>query len=205
MKVLKRKTLDELKAIMPVLSETEQAMYNGGTFYFDLSGNELGKVGTGNDLKFIAQSDFNYYRDNNIEGAGVSFGSLNDAGQNKFIDDHTSLEFDIRTSIENGYDAALTTTGKLLIDENSSIWNNYYNALSTLEHEEYHYAHNHYITGNMTLVDKEIETYVAQINTSNFINSSYEYKKNHAECLYNYYQQRGDNITLSEVYRMVGI
>jgi len=207
MKVLKRKTLDELKAIMPVLSETEQAMYNGGTFYFDLSGNELGKVGTGNDLKFIAQSDFNYYRDNNIEGAGDSFSALSKAAQTTFVINHSSFESG-QIAISNNSDrdlAAEVLEGGVKIYKDDSVWNNYYDALSTLEHEWYHFDNGHHHTTGIEHVQQEIETYIAQINSAGFANTSYEYKKRVAENMYYLYAENGANVPLDNLYRLVGI
>lgn len=208
MKVLKRKTLDELKAVMPVLSETEQAMYNGGTFYFDLSGNELGKVGTGNDLKFIAQSDFNYYRDNNIEGAGDSFSALSKAAQTTFVINNSSFELgQVDVSSNSDIDlAAEVLAGGVRIYKYDSVWNNYHDALSTLEHEWYHFNNRHYITtGTIVDAQEEIETYVMQIHSAGFANTSYEYKKRVADNMYYIYTRNGINVSLDDLYREVGI
>ena len=208
MKTLSRKNLDELAKTMPVLGETEQAACKGGTFYCDLSGNLLGKVGAGDDLKFIPQTDFNYYRDNNIEGAGMSFSALDNAGQYSFIANNSSFNIG-QIAISNNSDrdlAAEVLDGGVKIYKYDSVWNNYNDALSTLEHEWYHF-HNghHHTTGLIINSQEEIETYIMQINSTGFANTSYEYKKRVAENMYYIYSNNGENISLNELYRLVGI
>ena len=208
MKKLSRKNLDELAKVMPVLSETEQRMFVGGTVYCDLSGNYLGKVGAGDDLKFIAQSDFNYYRDNHIEGMGDSFSELSRAAQTTFVMNHSSFKYG-QIAISNNSDrdlAAEVLEGGVKIYKYDSVWNNYHDALSTLEHEWYHFDNKHYITtGTIVDVQEEIETYIAQINSAGFANTSYEYKKRVAENMYYIYTRNGINVSLNDLYRMVGI
>lgn len=179
MKKLSRKNLDELAKVMPVLSETEQKAFVGGTVYCDLSGNYLGKVGVGDDLKFISQSDFNYYKDNNLEGMGVSLGGLNDAGLEGFIKNHFSFDNKIiRTSEQSELGAGLTENGNLKINTNHFAWNNYYDALSVLEHEAYHYQKRHYIfTGTADKIENELETYRYQMHTSTFDKTSKEFQQ----------------------------
>lgn len=206
MKTLKRKTLDELRAEMPVLSETEQRRCKGGTFYCDLSGNNLGQVGSGDDLKFCSASDFQTYNAGNIEGQGISFGSLNNAGQYNFILSHSSFSNAQIGKYPPGTVAAgQNADGVLAINENSFVWNNYHDALSTLEHEQYHNAGKDYLTTGNELTSREVSAYERQISSGTFQSTSDAYKRATADSLYEYYQKQGKSITKDEVYRQVGL
>lgn len=208
MRKLTRKNLDELAKVMPVISEVEQATYNGGTVYCDLSGHYLGKVGMGDDLKFISSTDFEYYQTNNIEGGGKSFGELDNNGRVHFIMNNSSFErgqISIRNDSDSGYAAIILEQG-MVVFKNDSAWNNYHDALSTLEHEWYHFKEHHYEANTgIEHVRNEIETYLMQINSAGFSNTSYEYKKRVAEDLYHYYTENGVNVSLDVLYRLVGI
>lgn len=204
MKTLRRKSLEELKNIMPVIPETEQAMYNGGTVYCDLSGTYLGKVGSSDDLKFCSPMDYEHYKSCNVEGMGVSFSALNNSAQYNFILLNSSFS-NVQINQGGNCHAGLTEDGTLYVNENASSWNNYNDALSTLNHEWYHYEHGHYRLTGIDVVQAEIETYLYQIKDGNFASTSDEYKKTTADSLYGYYQQKGVNVSKDDIYRLVGL
>lgn len=206
MKTLKKKSLNELKKLLPVVGKSEQVNYNGGTVYCNLSGVYLGKVGNGDDLRFCSEMEFSIYASSNIEGKGISFDSLNNAGQYYFITQNSPFSNAQINEGGSNTDAGLSKDGTLYINENASSWNNYNDALSTLKHEWYHYQNHHYeLTGVNNIALAEIETYLDQINSSQFQSTSNEYKKNTAEYLYSYYQQTGQDVSLDDLYRLVGI
>lgn len=204
MKTLRRKTLEELKAIMPVIPETEQAMYNGGTIYCDLSGVYLGKVGSGDDLMFCSRLDYESYESNNIEGMGVSYSSLDNSAQYNFILQNSSFS-NVQINEGGNCHAGLTKDGTLYVNSNASSWKNYNDALSTLNHEWYHYENGHYRLTGIALVQAEIDTYMYQIKSGNFASTSDNYKKTTADSLYDYYQQKGISVSREELYHLVGL
>lgn len=72
MKEISLKMLDELAKKMPVIDETDQERYAGGTYYIDYGGGDFGQVGSGDRLSLLGtQQMYNYAVANKLEDYGV--------------------------------------------------------------------------------------------------------------------------------------
>lgn len=57
-KKITKKTLDELRKTMPVLSEEEMSKVNGSVMYYNQSGVYIGKIGDSDELRFVGDVPF---------------------------------------------------------------------------------------------------------------------------------------------------
>ncbi len=152
-----RKTLDELRKVMPVLTEQEQREYIGKTMYFDSSsGNFLGKVGPSSEIRIVNSSTFESLKycndDSELYPYSFALNSVNYSIQKNII---TSIAREHKINLNSGASISLINVpcdsgyilygqadlkGNIEININSPSYTsaNYYDLLMTLYHEKYH-------------------------------------------------------------------
>lgn len=209
MKELKKKSLDELEKVMPVISKTEQATYVGGTIYFDESGAFIKQVGNSNEIKWVANAD--QHKLSNISGdvpndlgspiAGstraIMYGVVRHyAGNFGF----NNVQFSPDMINEAGVDKK---TLELYINSNSEILNNKDSLLCTLRHEQWHRDND--TTGSYSSEIKAIEE---QIKYPNYAATPRSYKKLTANYLFEQWDRAGltykSGYTMQDAERICG-
>lgn len=205
MKKLTKKSLDELAKQMPVLDEIHQKTFIGGTHYYDLSGNYLGKIGSSDEVRFTTPESYSYYLPINAENGGSSFANVNSGTQTAFIKKIFGTTGNVYINPSSNYAAGLSSSGNLIIDPNSFIWNNRSDALSTLYHENMHYNNRDYAKTNpYEIYQAEFTTYMAQISSYEYQQTTAAYKRETAEALYYYSNLLNKGYSKSQIYNMCG-
>ncbi|SFL05056.1 hypothetical protein SAMN05216357_111111 [Porphyromonadaceae bacterium KH3CP3RA] len=182
MKKLTKKRLDELASNMLTVTESEQQNLVGGSFYFDHSGNFIGQYGSGNDI-IIANSILHSGIPLSIAPPETVGNVLTTMARAVGISGNVNIVF------ENGnlYGRA-HSNGQVDFNYNANImaYNNYYDFLSVLHHENHHL---------MTLEDagtshSEYQALIYEINQSSFQYTS-DYYRDSTMNLYNFYHSGG--------------
>ncbi len=178
-----RKSLDELRKVMPVLTEQEQRECEGRAYYYDdTSGNYLGKLGTSNEIRIVNSSTFNSLKGCNDDSE--LFGSSRSL-------DSSSLSIKqnvMRAMARNvGYtgnvymsDKDVSNNGSHSIDSgigvnrNSTLFEsgNYYDFLLLMCHEKNHSE----TMGDLGTAKSEYEAYSAMVSRPEFQYASSSYK-----------------------------
>lgn len=204
-KKLTRKNLDELAELMPIIDEIHQKGFMGGTHYYDLSGNYLGKIGASDNVRFTTPSSYQSYIPINAEYGGSSFANAGSGTQIAFMQKHFGTG-NIIINPSAKYAAGLDSSGNLVIDPNSSVWNNRYDILSTLDHETIHYNHRDYLkTDPNEIYQAEFTAYMTQISSSLYQQTSAAYKIEVAEALYEYSNNLNKGYSKDQIYSMCGV
>lgn len=161
MKKLTKKSLDELAEKMSVVNESEQQSLVGGSFYFDQSGNFLGRYGAGNDI-IIANSILHSGIPISIASDATIRGVLNTMANAMGISGGIGV---VRTG-NNIYAEFDPETEKISFNLNSELLssNNYYDYLSVLHHEHHHQM----TSGDAGSLQSEYQAFIHQINQPSF-------------------------------------
>ncbi|MGX5689282.1 hypothetical protein [Arcticibacter tournemirensis] len=175
-KKITRKNFSSIKTINLLLDE-EASKIRGGTVYVDYDGNIIGKVGNSNELRFTDMS-ITDLRQSGREDIGLYF---NDSS----LDERVRSAFINKFSRNNGinyYETPNTSPqwmaqlnldkGTLDFSMDSCYWTNFYNLLSVIDHENFHYDH-HY-GGTFTEDQRnqlEQTALIYQMSQENFKNS----------------------------------
>lgn len=205
MRKVTRKNLDKLAETMPVIDEIDQKIFLGGTHYYDLSGNYLGKIGSSDNLRFTTPDLYQYYIPINAENGGFTFANADSGVQTSFLQKYF-VSGNIIINPSSNYAAGLNGSGNLVIDPNSFIWNNQNDIFSTLDHESMHYNQGDYLKTNPDEINQaEFTTYMAQISTSRYQQTSAAYKRETAEAIYRYSELLNKGYSKSQIYSMCGV
>jgi|AGTN01.1.fsa_nt_gi hypothetical protein len=134
MKKLTRKNLNELASDMLTVSELEQQNLMGGSFYFDYSGNFIGQYGTGNDI-IIANSILHSGMAFSLAPPEIVASVITTMARAVGISGNVNIVFESG----NVYGKA-HSNGQVDFNYNANImvYNNYYDFLSVLHHENHH-------------------------------------------------------------------
>ncbi len=185
MKKLTRKSLDELAKTMPIVSKTQQNGYIGGAMYFDSNGNFVGSYGEGNGI-IIAPT---------ILHSGISFDIASEETVGKVITT-MARAVGINGNINIIYDrgqlyAQAHSNGDVDWNYNSNImaYNNYYDFLSVLHHENHHFLA---ASSEMTDDQFEFQAIIHEMNQPSYQYTS-EYYQNVTMSAYNKYLPNGYN------------
>ncbi len=210
MKKLTKKSLDELAKEMPIIDETYQKTFIGGTYYYDIaSGTFFGQIGSSDDVRFVNSSEYEMCQNLNAEHYGSTFVSVSSGTQAAYIKNFFGGTGNIIISSTTNTDVAgLTASGNLVINPNSSVWVNKNDTSSTLYHEMIHYNANDYTINpndQNSINQAEFTAFMAQISTAEYQNTSASYKKNTADLLYSYSQALGKPYSKATIYNMCGV
>jgi len=175
MRTVSRKNFEELRKFNQ-LSDKEKSKMKGGNFYYDTNGNFLGQIGSGPSLQFVDQSTFNQFKSAGFEGTGTSFNNVSQEAKINFIESlwgssNVIVYPDLRLP-SGALAAANTDTKELLFAGNAEFWGNYYNIISTIQHEKYH-VDNPSLTGAMG----EVYALMYQRADSSYQNVSTDYRQ----------------------------
>ena len=213
-----RLTLEELRETVPELSQKEEELL-GGAKYFDLSGNYLGDMGPGDDLRVISSDVWRCVHNDQLSIPsmygytsqalyGVALSSSPKSVQKAVISRYAKQEgfhvitmysditLDDYPELSVDMSAALIPAGDghakmLKVKIGSSVIDNESSLISTIQHEMVH------VTGNIpthTSGCNEIDAIMVQIQASAYQNTSQEYKLATAEYLWFAVQNCSDKI-----------
>lgn len=200
MKKLMRKNLEELAKVMPVICEDEARGIIGGTVYFDVSGNRVGKVGTSDEMRVVSKEEWESYNehlgmatDKDYTKMGISLSSASDRVKTVVASSYARglgfLGAQVNSKVDLNADAGIQPGNPdvVLIQHNSMILNHENDLINTIQHEKYHY-----ITGNVeSTPHNEIGAIEYQISQPEYSLTTKEYKKTVADYLYRQWQEIG--------------
>jgi hypothetical protein len=182
MRKLTRKNLDELAKEMSVISEIQQKTFIGGTFYFDYSGNYLGKIGDSNEMQIGTSV---------IDSGSIPFSIASAETVEKVLTtmgNAIGISGDVRIAYGNGnYQGGVDENGQIFVNYQGNIFgeNNYFDFLSLLHHEHYHQTTQSGYT--FSSGQNEFQALMYEINQPGFQNTSQYYKENTLNDYYSYY------------------
>jgi len=189
----KKFNLHDLAGQVEKMSFSEQKSSAGGDYYYDFEGRFLGQCGTGNQIRVMSHDA---YLINNCYGESY----LNDRCQAIiFIDAGPICQANIASSmlglpVTIDYDPYNPKTqGSCTVDDKVISLNyygyfiqdsNYWEILSTLQHERTHYYQN-----GLTYNEREYAAYYEQVNNPIFANCSYAFQQGTMEQYWKYYHR----------------
>lgn len=193
MRVVTKKSLEELAKVMPVIHEEEARAIIGGTIYYDVSGNRLGTVGSSDEIRVVAKDEwedynnqigFNIEKDYNKMGTPLSL--TNDATKTLVTSIYAKrfgfLGTQVNSKIDLKADARIhpNDPDKVAIQYNSMIMDHENDLINTMQHEKYHH-----ITGSVgSATDDEIAAIEYQISQPEYTSTTNNYKIKTGDYLY---------------------
>ena len=201
-----KESLDELAQNLPIISEDECKRYVGGASYYDLSGNFLGQIGYGDEIRVISRMEFDKAKQEysslgatelsirescnlakrHLYGAPLS--SAPHETIRKVV--HRYLPDELRNRVHwisrdrDGVQAGFGGSGIFYLNYNAFIWDNESSIASTIDHELSHLERRDYIGATEENVrGRELAAYLDQINSPSYSNTTYEYRKHLADIL----------------------
>jgi hypothetical protein len=172
---------------MPVLVEEEEREIVGGIYYYNNeTGEYLGQIGSGDELRFVSSGLFYEGRISEAPPPGESFQQVSGdvqahflrrlyAGGNHAVSDPTKVD-----------SAGVDDRGNLLYNENSDIWNNYYDIMNLMYHENVHYQSGHHLLSGDALNQADLDTHIASASAPGFSNTSSQFKTETANAIVGY-------------------
>jgi predicted SprT family Zn-dependent metalloprotease len=185
---LKRLNIDELAECYEVIDDILKQSIKGGTYYFSTEGSFLGNAGYGNDVRIVTAEQWDVAYCYQLGGQGVSFTECSDT---------QTLTNIIASFLPPGSYSSITTyggamagynvnTNQFLFNQNDPMMNNYFNLLSTMEHELYHYNNGQIVSGLTSTQEaqNEYNNILSQVNSSTYALTTQAYKDRTARYLY---------------------
>jgi hypothetical protein len=193
MKKLKRLNIDELAEYYEVIDEFLKQSIKGGTYYYDTQGNFLGNAGSGNELRIISAGEWGNIQSNQLGGKGLSFAQCSDIQTlNNIIGSflpqgsYSSTSWGSYNGATAGYVVSGGTT-QFFFNQFDPLMDNYFNFVSTMEHEAYHHYSGHTNVSGLTpaqIAQNEYDTIIAQVCSPTYCQASPAYKDNTAMYLF---------------------
>jgi hypothetical protein len=179
MKHLEKFDIEALRRVMPVLGEAEERGTVGGTYYFDSdTGEYLGQLGTGDEMRFTTSQLFNnnsLAEETNI--FGLSLQEESRTVRNRFFSHLFAGSYGVGY-VNYSSSAGIDATGTFAVNPNNYVWNNYFDAMVTVSHENMHYNNKDYLlgAGTQALFQAELNTYTAHVSHPQFLSTSNQFK-----------------------------
>ena len=166
-----KKSLDELRKIMPVLSEKQQRACIGSARYYDVQGNFLGTFGSGLEMRVIAPESFSHLLSTGDSSRlhGTPLSSASDSTRRavllRYLPPHLA---DFEWTDQSGIFAGFTLGGTFRIGRGD--WKDHHgDIMSIIAHETHHYN-----SGNFSgCWEEELGALMTQINCSTYDNTSH--------------------------------
>ena len=189
-----KKNLDELREIMPVLSENEQRGYIGAARYYNFEGAFLGTYGSGQEMRVIDNDQLSTVRANPNQLHGIALSAASDCTiravlQKNYIPSEWG-DFEWRSS---GVFAGFTLEGVFVIGRGN--WKDHHgNLRNVMAHEA-----SHFNSGNFTgCPHEEVRALMAQINHSSYNYTTDWFRREVGHNLYIFRNKTGNPISFSE-------
>lgn len=200
MRVVTKKSLEELAKVMPVIHEEEARAIIGGTIYYDVSGNRLGTVGSSDEIRVVAKDEWEDYNnqigfntEKDYNKMGMSLSAASD-GIKAFIASSYARKLgfkgaQVNSKMDLQADACLVPGDPdvVAIRHDSMILDHENDLINTLKHEQYHHITGH--VGNVA--SQEIAAIEYQISQPEYSSTTDGYKIKTADYLYLQWQQLG--------------
>lgn len=201
MRVVTKKSLEELAKVMPVIHEEEARAIIGGTIYYDVSGNRLGTVGSSDEIRVVAKEEWEDYNnqigfntEKDYDKMGIPLSATSD-GVKTIVTSIYAKRFgflgaQVNSSVKLSGDAGIRPEYPYVvaIQYNSMILDHENDLINTIKHEQYHSI----ITGNVDSTPyNEIEAIEYQISQPEYPSTTKEYKKKVSDYLYEQWKRAG--------------
>lgn len=200
MRKVTKKSLEELAEVMPVIYKEEAKSIIGGTIYFDVSGNRLGKVGSSDELRVVAKEEWEDYTDQlgfgtekDYSKMGMSLSAANDRVKtvvaSSYARNYGFQGVQVNSKVNVQADAWISPNDPniVAIRHDSMILDHENDLINTLKHEQYHYITGH--VGN--IASQEIAAIEYQITQPEYSLTTKAYKEKVADYLYKQWQRMG--------------
>ena len=183
-----KESLEELAQNLPIISEDECKRYVGGASYYDLSGNFLGHIGYGDEIRVISRMEFEKAKQeySSLGATELSirescnlakrhlYGAPLSSAPHETIREvvHRYLPDELRKRVHwvsgdrDGVQAGFGRSGIFYLNYDAFIWAN-----------DYIGATEENVRG------RELAAYLDQINSPSYSNTTYEYRKHLADIL----------------------
>jgi hypothetical protein len=197
----KRLDLDQLPKYYELIDKLSKQAVKGGSYYFDELGKFLGNVGSDSNVRIVTEEEWGYAQCYQVNGQGVLFSECTNIATltmilTSFLPSGSYNSTGTSDEAMAGYNPYPNGQVQFVFDHDDPMWNDYFNMLSTMEHESNHYYLEHTTPGLTPeeIAQNECTTIIHQIVVNpTYQRTTQEYKTRTAEYLYKQWQILGKN------------